>query len=214
MMDKRSKWQGKKVNFLGDSITCGYGTTKIYHEIIKSKIGLEVARNYGINATRIASCAHDEDNSMSVRFSKMEDDADLIIVFAVTNDFGHDLSPIGEFGDRSTSTFHGACHVLMRGLIEKCYDKTIAFITSLHREFHEDVYYEENASGNGLEQYVNIIKEVTRFHSLPVLDLYSVSGMQPKVPIIKELYIPDGLHPNEAGHERLAEKITTFMETL
>lgn len=214
MLDKKSKWQGKKVNFLGDSITCGYGTTIIYHEIIKSKIGLEIARNYGINATRIASCAYDEGNSMSVRFSKMEDDVDLIMVFAGTNDFGHDKSPIGVFEDRCISTFYGACHVLMRGLIEKYCDKTIAFITPIHRDSHEDVSYEVNTSGNTLKQYVDIIKEVARFYSLPVLDLYSISGMQPKIPIIKKLYVPDGLHPNEAGHERIAEKIISFMETL
>ena len=44
-MNISSKWQGKKVNFLGDSITAGHSTTKIYHEIIKEKLGLEIARN-------------------------------------------------------------------------------------------------------------------------------------------------------------------------
>jgi len=213
-VDKKSKWQGKKVNFLGDSITSGHGTTIIYHEIIKLKLGLEVARNYGISATRIASCEDDEGNSMSVRFSKMEDDVDLIMVFAGTNDFGHDKAPIGDFEDRNTNTFYGACHVLMQGLIEKYYKETIAFITPIHRDFHEDVSYEKNTSGDTLKQYVSIIKEVAQFYSIPVLDLYSVSGMQPKIPIIKEVYIPDGLHPNEAGHKRLAEKIISFMETL
>ncbi len=213
-MDKKSKWEGKKVNFLGDSITSGHGTTIIYHEIIKEKLGLEIARNYGISATRIASCKDDEDNSMSVRFSQMEDDVDLIMVFGGTNDFGHDKSPIGNFDDRCTSTFYGACHVLMQGLIEKYYKETIAFITPIHRDYDEDVSYEKNTSGNTLKQYVNIIKEVAQYYSIPILDLYSESGMQPKVPIIKELYIPDGLHPNEAGHKRLSEKIISFMETL
>jgi len=213
-MNIRSKWQGKKVNFLGDSITAGFSTTIIYHEIIKEKLGLEIARNYGISGTRIAKHSEDEGSSMSTRFSEMEDDADLIIVFAGTNDFGHDNAPIGYFSDRSNSTFYGACHVLMQGLIEKYYKKTIAFITPIHRDFYEDVSHEVNKSGNTLKQYVNMIKEVAEYYAIPVLDLYAVSGMQPKVEVIRKYYVPDGLHPNEAGHERLADKIISFMETL
>ena len=213
-MNISSKWQGKKVNFLGDSITAGYLTTIIYHEIIKEKLGLKIARNYGISGTRIAKHSQDEGNSMSARFSQMDDDADLIIVFAGTNDFGHDNAPIGNFNDRSNDTFYGACHVLMQGLIEKYYKKTIAFMTPIHKDFAEDVSYEVNKSGNTLKQYVTIIKEVAEYYAIPVLDLYAVSGMQPKVAIIKKYYIPDGLHPNEAGHEKLADKIISFMETL
>jgi len=213
-MNITSKWQGKKVNFLGDSITAGYLTTIIYHEIIKEKLGLKIARNYGISGTRIAKHSQDEGNSMSARFSQMDDDADLIIVFAGTNDFGHDNAPIGNFNDRSNDTFYGACHVLMQGLIEKYYKKTIAFMTPIHKDFAEDVSYEVNKSGNTLKQYVTIIKEVAEYYAIPVLDLYAVSGMQPKVAIIKKYYIPDGLHPNEAGHEKLADKIISFMETL
>jgi len=213
-MNVSSKWQGKKVNFLGDSITAGLLTTKIYYEVIKEKLGLEIARNYGISGTRIAKHSEDEGNSMSARFSKMEDDADLIMVFAGTNDFGHDNAPIGDFYDRTNATFYGACHVLMQGLIEKYYKKTIAFMTPIHRDYPEDVAYEVNKSGNTLKQYVNIIKEVAEYYAIPVLDLYAVSGMQPKVEIIKKYYMPDGLHPNEAGHEKLADKIISFMETL
>ena len=213
-MNVNSKWQGKKVNFLGDSITAGLLTSIIYHEIIKEKLGLKIARNYGISGTRIAKYSQDEGNSMSARFSQMDDDADLVMVFAGTNDFGHDNVPIGNFDDRSNSTFYGACHVLMQGLIEKYYKKTIAFMTPIHRDYPEDITYEVNKSGNTLKQYVNIIKEVAEYYAIPVLDLYAVSGMQPKVDIIKKYYIPDGLHPNEAGHEKLADKIIPFMETL
>jgi len=47
-----------------------------------------------------------------------------------------------------------------------------------------------------------------------VLDLYATSGLQPRVPIIQQTYMPDGLHPNDAGHEILAEKIAQFLQTL
>ena len=50
--------KNKKINFLGDSITQGVGTTEdkyIYLNVMKNECGLAAARNYGISGTRIAS---------------------------------------------------------------------------------------------------------------------------------------------------------------
>ena len=65
-----------------------------------------------------------------------------------------------------------------------------------------------------LSVYVDIIKEVARFYAIPVLDLFAVSGIQPRVPVIQERYVPDGLHPNDAGQRILADKIAHFLMTL
>ena len=61
---------------------------------------------------------------------------------------------------------------------------------------------------------MDIIKEVARWYSLPVLDLFASSGLQPRVPVIQEKYVPDGLHPNDAGHVILADKIAAFLRAL
>ena len=63
-------------------------------------------------------------------------------------------------------------------------------------------------------RYVAIIREVAEYYSIPVLDLFACSGLQPCVPIIQQKYLPDGLHPNDAGHEILAEKIAGFLMSL
>lgn len=47
--------------------------------------------------------------------------------------------------------------------------------------------------------------------SLPVIDLYSVSGMQPNVEEQNKLYFFDGLHPNDLGHKRLAKIIEKYL---
>ena len=49
--------KGKKINFLGDSITQGHGVSspdKIYHALLKKNAGLAEARNYGKSGTKIA----------------------------------------------------------------------------------------------------------------------------------------------------------------
>ena len=64
-----------------------------------------------------------------------------------------------------------------------------------------------------LLDYVNMIRRTAEYYGLPVLDLYATAGMQPAVEVIRERYMPDRLHPNDAGHEILAERIVRFIET-
>lgn len=208
-----------KVNFLGDSITEGCGTSgpgKQFHQLIAKKYGLAAARNYGISGTRFAKQKSPTvsnprfDLDFCSRFSQMDDDADLIVVFGGTNDFGHGDAPIGEMSDRTPDTFYGACHYLMAGLINKYPESKIVFMTPLHRTSENN----PNVNGVTLEYYVNIIKKVAAYYSLPVLDLWSVSGIQPCVPIIKEKFCPDGLHPNDNGHEKMADVIGSFLSAL
>ena len=65
-----------------------------------------------------------------------------------------------------------------------------------------------------LADYVEAIRQVAEYYAIPVLDLWRVSGIQPKVDILKEKYMPDGLHPNDAGHELIANKLIGFLNTL
>jgi len=44
--------------------------------------------------------------------------------------------------------------------------------------------------------------------------MFQMSGMTPKVPIYQELYMPDGLHPNDAGHEKIAALLKGFLHYL
>ena len=65
-----------------------------------------------------------------------------------------------------------------------------------------------------LKTYVEIIREVAEYYSLPVLDLYANSGIQPKLSVVRERLCPDGIHPNDAGHRIVAEKILAFLRTM
>ncbi|PWW08527.1 lysophospholipase L1-like esterase [Paenibacillus cellulosilyticus] len=209
-----SKWAGKKAVFLGDSITEGVGTAKTYHAFLNEMIGFGHLLHYGISGTRIASRPDDGGSAMSVRYTGMADEADLVVVFGGTNDFGHGTAPIGTTEDFATDTYLGALNVLMTGLIEKYPAASICFLTPLHRDFY-DGYGELNPeTGLTLTQFAEHLKERARYYALPVLDLYAMSGMQPKLQIIKDRYMPDGLHPNEAGHRLMAQRIAPFLETL
>ena len=215
--------KGKKINFLGDSITEGAGASCIenrFTNLIASKTGA-ICNNYGIGGTRIAEQWQTSldpiwDKTFQSRVEEMEGDADYIIVFGGTNDFGHGDAPLGTMYDRTTKTFYGALHLLYISLVEKYPTAKIGIITPLHR------CNEDNMRGDGnkiqdvatLKTYVEIIREVAEYYSLPVLDLFKESGLQPKIPVIQEMYMPDGLHPNDNGYKLLADKITKFIKTL
>ena len=58
------------------------------------------------------------------------------------------------------------------------------------------------------------MREVYEYYSIPVLDLYKNSGIQPAINVYKELYIPDGLHPSDKGAVRIASMLEEFVKTL
>ena len=208
------------INFLGDSITQGYNASvyeKNFVSLLEKNLNLKMARNYGISGTRISrqdggDMAFIEDFCM--RAEKMDKNADIVIVFGGTNDFGHGTSPMGEFSDRTNYTFYGALHCLCQMLIEKYMGKPIIFMTPLHRANETDGGEGAKMGNNTLSDYVAAIKEVASFYALPVLDLYSVSMIQPQVEFIRESLCPDGLHPNDLGHKLLADRIKGFIEAL
>ncbi len=222
--------EGITANFLGDSITAGYGTTDrekcVFHQIIKRECNLKEARNYGISGTRIAkqktpSTPKTHDLDFVLRAKDMDNDADLVVVFGGTNDFGHGDAPLGKFSDTTQDTFYGALHVLYTLLIEKYPASKIVVMTPLHRTGEDSTRgggigndYRKPEGSHPLIDYVNAIREVAQYYSLPVIDLYSISTLQPNVAVIKQRYVPDGLHPNDDGHKVLANVIKNALLSL
>lgn len=173
-----------------------------------------IVRNYGISGTRIARQKEPTvynlnfDRHYVSRVDGMEADADVIVVFGGTNDFGHGDAPLGTMSDREDTTFYGALHALYTALLTKYPASKIVVLTPMHR-MSED---EPRADGSTLLTYVNIIRQVAEYYSLPVLDLFAESGITPKVEILKQRYMPDGLHPSDAGNEKLFELLANFIK--
>ena len=217
--------KGKKINFIGDSITEGArveSPDNFYPNIIKRNAGLAEARNYGIGGSRIARIRKPEgnpsDEDFNMRVERMDPDFDAVIVFGGTNDFGHGNIPLGQMGDTDVYTFYGALMTLCLYLIKNYPDKQFVFVTPLHR-LNEELDYnrrleEGNPNARPLEDFVNAIKEVCKLFSIPVLDMFTEGGMPARVWAWCEKYMPDGLHPNDAGQAIIARKLQKFLEKL
>ena len=215
---------GKKINFLGDSITegaCLNDWNNVYWMQLGKNTGATV-RGYGIGGTRIAPRLMPErpgeegfGQYFGSRVEKMDPDADIIVVFGGTNDCGHGDVPLGTIADRDNTTFYGALHTLYRQLWEKYPTATIVVMTPLHRVGEHDTMNEHgNPAIAPFKVLRDVIIEVAAYYSFPVLDLYAVSNLNPELPVIKETFMPDGLHPNDAGHQRIASRLVGFLKSL
>ena len=214
--------ENKKIIFLGDSITqgCGATTGKMgYVETLKRLANLREVVNCGIGGTRIAKQtvpsveAHWDWDFVS-RVEAMDADVDAVVVFGGTNDFGTGDAPFGKMGDTSNDTFCGACYMLMKLLLEKYPATPVVFATPLHRVGENTTIDENGRERKALSEHVDVIRKTAEQFSVPVLDLYAKSGMQPEIDKQNEYYFADGLHPNDTGHLRIAKLMAAFLQGL
>lgn len=212
------------INILGDSITAGVGASceeNRFADVFARTFGARV-NNYGVYGSRIArqraNTGLPHENDYCMRMTGMDESADAVVVFGGTNDFGHGDAPLGTMDDRTPDTFYGACHYLMSELLTRYCGKPIVVITPLHR-IEEDC---PEGDGSGRKQeirarlsdYRRILMEVAAYYALPVLDLYATSGIQPRIAACREKLMPDGLHPSDAGHAIIAQRLGHFMSLL
>lgn len=215
--------KGLTVAFLGDSITEGVGASsvdKVYHSVLKEMCGLKEVLNYGISGTRIArqtitfQDCFSWDNDFVSRVDDMKSDVDCVVVFGGTNDYDHGDADLGCFSDRRNNSFFGALHILMQKLINRYPNKTIVFMTPLHRIDDLSPETAKIYKGYYLSEYVSAIKAVAAYYSIPVLDLYATSGMNPCIEAQNKMFFADGVHPNDNGYMRIAERLSGFLKAL
>ena len=205
--------------FLGDSITEGVNTSegKIYWNYLSEMLDLSLAEPYGLAGSCISS-ASDMGTDIApfvTRYKEIRKDADFIVVFGGTNDYGFN-TPLGTEEDTSDISFYGALYEMLTGLRKEHPDAAIVFMTPLHRTGFSGVDYDRqrNDAGYSLYDYIDAIKiQCTKFE-IPVIDTNTVYGLNPSDEDVKNKYLTDGLHPNEEGHRILAERIASCFDAI
>ena len=230
---QNSQWKGKKVAFLGDSMTQKRKSDNtVYWEYLADILGIE-PYVYGISGHQW--------NGIYGQAIKLKEehgsDVDAIFIFAGTNDYNHSL-PLGEFFNETQketnhngnqvvrkyrtpiladSTFCGRINKVMDFLKSNYPDQQIIILTPIHRGFAQfserNIQPEEsfaNAQGLYLDSYVNALREAASVWAVPLIDLYSVSGLYPMHDSFSKYFEnskTDMLHPSSAGNYRLAKTI-------
>ena len=238
------QFKGKIFAAIGDSITNGFiprntagypGTLKSFTKLTAWKLGMKYL-NYGIDGSTVAY--HASRNPMSVRYADMSNDADIINVLGGTNDVRNGIE-LGTMSDRTNTTFYGALHVLFQGLYTKYVagvstatgkKKKIIICTPIKLLDPDKASLSNTVANNATALYqwdawISAVKEVAAFYSLPVLDFYNLSGINPhldRTVVGTESgytgnynpYITDGTHPTQEGAEIMAGVYEGFIKSI
>ena len=199
----KSRWHGKIINILGDSITVGVGasiTSKRYADLLANKLGC-IINNYGISGTYLSHMTNN--NGFVDRYDTMTNECDGVIVFGTTNDYW--------VGNVKLDNFRTDLITLINGLNTKYVGKEIYFVTPYNQYWQTKNSDSLNSANAKLEDYVNIVKEECKNHGIKVIDLFSESGMDIAHNSGHKTYFAnselDGVHPNDNGHEKISDVI-------
>lgn len=234
MITKDSQWKGKRVGFLGDSMTDPRNASAKakYWEYLEELLGItpEVYARSGYQWDGIYNKAVEMHEAVG-------DSIDAIIIWAGTNDYNHS-KPIGEFYTEyadsanvngiisprmhrefvmTDSTFCGNINRVMAYLKSNYPTQQIIIMTPIHRGYacfnEKNVQPDENfANGQGLylETYIDTLKRAGTLWGVPVIDMHSLSGLYPNFDSHTRYFHSsesDRLHPNADGHFRIARTL-------
>ncbi len=210
-----------KLITLGDSITKGAYigqndsspnsvASPTFTEVAARELGYNEFVNYGINGTSVSAIPDVmREHAMVLRYSKMDADADTVVIAAGSNDFRNSV-PLGTPEDREDVSFYGALNVLYAGISERYPDASIYTVTPIRAS---DVIV--NKVGLRMDDYAEAIRVRASEFGFFVIEGYGVP-IDPFNAEHRALYIKDGVHPNTEGHrlygEYLARRIRAIQK--
>ena len=215
-------WSGRSAVFVGDSITAGSGTTKIYYSFLEEALGFGTVTAMGVGGSCISAASdYGTGNQPLINRYQNIPSTDLIVIFMGTNDYGHE-TPLGSVGDTKDGTFYGALNTIIPALVAKHTSSKIVFVTPLHRygfgtskilgtKFTYDNI--PNGVGATLGDYVDALKTVCSNNGVSVIDLHTECTLEPSDAAVRATYMPDGLHPNASGHKVIAGILESHLRT-
>ena len=186
--------------------------------------GNQTYTDYAYNGSSWATTNIQMRTPLVDRCNLMDNDADVILVAGGTNDFQYNWASIGTITDTTTGTFYGDLNLLCSRLITRYPQKCIIFMTPIkrcqtqladsnkcdttaHRGGSYGTIDSQNNFGKTLADYGSMIKEVCARYSIPVIDMYSESMLNPQLSAQSSLFDSYKTHPYQAGHNLMARLI-------
>lgn len=208
-----------KVYCFGDSIVAGFGASENFHQLWHRWYRNIHCYNWGVggtgwqktetNGTTMGGSERNyaaglvvpapANNTVLGMMQYVQDDIDHAVILSGTNDYGSSVT---------AANFRTA----VQNTLDYALTRTgyILVITPIRRTNGET----PNSAGMKLSDYSAIIKEECASRSIPCVDGYDIA-INPNNNTQKTRFIPDGLHPNSSGHNRIAHHaMSKFYEAI
>jgi len=216
-----SKWVGKKIHWLGDSMT--------EQNILQAKVQSELKTIHflnGVGGSLITPNFEDIVPDAIRRGSFVERaknntlfPSDMFVVYGGYNDYGYG-APIGNVTDNLTPSFDGVGHIVPASVAGATFCASLNYIIKYFATTFPDkpirlITQTYNGVGSpstyaAQEAYANAMIKIANINNVPVLDLFHGSGMNPEN---ISTYTVDGVHYTDAGAELVAKKVIHFLNS-
>lgn len=211
----RNESNVRHIVLYGDSITAEYGAPEgSYTHLVQQKFDADTVYRHGYCGHRYSRAVSATHGGPSWLGSYVDEvcshaDADLIILFAGTNDYGHSM-PLGEPGDTTTTTSCGGLRYILDYLITHT-DAPVMLCMPFPNGAVHSLSTLPNEQGLVMADYVEAFKVVAASDSyrgrVYVNDTFADCGFSPEGEVVDSLrvYTTDGLHLSTVGYERLTD---------
>ena len=226
-----NKLAAKKLSFVGDSITNFGDTSKEYKtatgytfndtwvgQLLQltggTKGSIDAISGTTMQATKLTDGSYY--NVTLGRTELLAEDSDYIFILMGANDLRNDgveghsnnlgtIKPKGSLGtwDNNNTNFReftGAYQLYLEKLLKRHAKAEVVLLTPL-KAFSENSEADISAV---VDKYADRVIEIAKFYGLKYIDTREVGFTN----FNHQLYYSDGLHPNKAGHRKLARFIT------
>ncbi len=213
-------FSGKTITFLGDSITEGVGVSapaNRYSTVLANSLGM-TENNMGISGTVMCTGGHRTSRLDDIQ--KISYDSDYVGILLGVNDFDQckndgtsQYYSLGEFGSKDTKTIYGALDKMCSDLVNRfrSTDTKLFMMTPVVTSWNNSVGSSKewdndklNAWGYSLRDLCDAIEEVATYYGIVTLDLNELCEMEASD-------FSDGIHPNNAGAQKMADTIKEFL---
>lgn len=209
-INKTSSYNGTKIAVSGDSIAHGYNDETAmggWSARVAKALGAELVSYTYPGASVCKRTAFPEMSQYSLvekskQIAESSDEYSAILLAYGTNDAGN-ATPISPLADVIATSedeynFTSALFYSLKRIIDAKPSANLYIVNILARDGN---------SPNDANSYNSMLEEVANYFALPILDVRHNCGINPNIPSMATAYMPDKLHPNGAGYEKIAKYI-------
>lgn len=197
----------KSIFVIGDSVARGSGAKENFGQMLEKKLNAKVVNN----AISGATMSNVRTKSIYRQALNIKN-ADLVIIQGTDDDWIYQGGiEIGNDPMNIDSFYGGFCQTVTKirnnnpGVKIVVVTATRQCVVKSNRILRKDT--DKNKLGLVLKDYVNAQVSACTELNIPVFDAYRTNLLDPYNPAFRAKNMPDGLHPNELGHEVIMYEI-------